>query len=106
VEGAYQDEGKGLSIWDAFSHSNGKILGAANADVSCCHFYRREHGLACFTGWWWQAPTGFPPAAGQLQRGGGGGTDAGRTAPAWCLGADVALAGFVGAAGTRRTWPS
>lgn len=40
VEGASQDEGKGLTIWDAFSHSNGKILGSTNADVSCCHFYR------------------------------------------------------------------
>jgi beta-glucosidase len=40
IEGAYQDEGKGLSIWDAFTHTPGKISGNANADISCCHFYR------------------------------------------------------------------
>ena len=40
VEGAYQDEGKGLSIWDAFTHSPGKITGGQNADVSACNFYR------------------------------------------------------------------
>lgn len=40
VEGAYLDEGKGLSIWDAFSKSSGKISGNAVADVSCCHYYR------------------------------------------------------------------
>jgi len=45
IEGAYQDEGKGLSIWDAFTHTPGKISGNVNADISCCHFYR------CAVGW-------------------------------------------------------
>jgi beta-glucosidase/6-phospho-beta-glucosidase/beta-galactosidase len=40
IEGAYQDEGKGMSIWDAFCHTPGKISGNATADISTCHFYR------------------------------------------------------------------
>jgi beta-glucosidase len=40
IEGAYQDEGKGLSIWDAFAHTPGKISGNATGDISTCHFYR------------------------------------------------------------------
>jgi hypothetical protein len=35
-----QDEGKGMSIWDAFSHTPGKISGNASGDISTCHFYR------------------------------------------------------------------
>eukprot|EP00775_Hariotina_reticulata_P002379 gene2379-2684_t len=46
IEGAYQDEGKGLSIWDAFTHTPGKISGNANADISCCHFYRFKEDVA------------------------------------------------------------
>jgi len=46
VEGAYQDEGKGLSIWDAFTHSPGKITGGQNADVSACNFYRYKEDVA------------------------------------------------------------
>jgi beta-glucosidase/6-phospho-beta-glucosidase/beta-galactosidase len=40
IEGGYLDEGKGLSIWDAFCHTPGKISGNANADISTCHYYR------------------------------------------------------------------
>eukprot|EP00878_Enallax_costatus_P000354 GHUV01000438.1.p1 GENE.GHUV01000438.1~~GHUV01000438.1.p1 ORF type:complete len:909 (+),score=324.27 GHUV01000438.1:86-2812(+) len=46
IEGAYQDEGKGLSIWDAFCHTPGKISGNANADISTCHFYRYKEDVA------------------------------------------------------------
>lgn len=50
VEGAFLDEGKGLSIWDAFCHTPGKIPGNANADVSACHFYRCASYFFVFTG--------------------------------------------------------
>ncbi len=40
VEGAYLDDGKGLSIWDAFTHAYGKVSNGATADISCCHYYR------------------------------------------------------------------
>ncbi|KAF6260086.1 glycosyl hydrolase family 1-domain-containing protein [Scenedesmus sp. NREL 46B-D3] len=46
IEGAYLDEGKGLSIWDAFCHTPGKISGNANADVTTCHYYRFKEDVA------------------------------------------------------------
>ena len=35
VEGAWQEGGKGLSIWDAYAHTPGKILNGDNGDISC-----------------------------------------------------------------------
>lgn len=40
IEGAYNTAGKGLSIWDVFANTKGKILGNQNANISC-DFYRR-----------------------------------------------------------------
>lgn len=40
VEGAYADEGKGLTIWDAFTHSPGKVQTGDTGDVTTCHYYR------------------------------------------------------------------
>jgi beta-glucosidase len=44
VEGAWNIDGKGESIWDRFSHTVGKIKGAATADVACdqYHHYRED----------------------------------------------------------------
>eukprot|EP00882_Tetradesmus_deserticola_P014549 GHRQ01015475.1.p1 GENE.GHRQ01015475.1~~GHRQ01015475.1.p1 ORF type:complete len:746 (+),score=307.36 GHRQ01015475.1:1312-3549(+) len=46
IEGGYLDEGKALSIWDAFCHTPGKISGNANADISTCHYYRFKEDVA------------------------------------------------------------
>lgn len=40
TEGAYLEDGKGLSIWDVFTSTPGKIKSAHNANVAC-DFYNR-----------------------------------------------------------------
>ncbi len=40
IEGAFNTDGKGLSIWDKFSHMRGKIKTGENGDVAC-DFYNR-----------------------------------------------------------------
>jgi hypothetical protein len=42
IEGGYLDEGKGLSIWDAFAHAHGRVRGGGTGDVAACHYYRWE----------------------------------------------------------------
>jgi beta-glucosidase len=43
IEGAVDEDGRGRSIWDTFSHTAGKIDGGATGDVACDH-YRRWRG--------------------------------------------------------------
>ncbi|MEM7654609.1 MAG: GH1 family beta-glucosidase [Bacteroidota bacterium] len=40
IEGGWQADGKGWSIWDAFSHIPGKVHQHENADVGCDHYHR------------------------------------------------------------------
>jgi beta-glucosidase len=44
VEGAWNEDGKGESIWDRFTHTVGKVKGGTTADVSCdeYHVYRED----------------------------------------------------------------
>src|SRR5271170_852672 len=46
VEGAWNEDGKGESIWDRFAHTTGKIKGAATADVACDHYHRFREDIA------------------------------------------------------------
>ena len=39
IEGAYNEDGKGLSIWDFYSHEKGKILHNETGDVACDHYH-------------------------------------------------------------------
>ena len=40
IEGAWNADGKGPSIWDTFSHKPGKIVNNENGDVTVDHYYR------------------------------------------------------------------
>lgn len=46
IEGAYKEDGKGLSIWDVFSHQKGKIYGDANGDVACDSYHRIDEDVS------------------------------------------------------------
>ena len=46
VEGAWNEDGKGESIWDRFAHTQGKIRGGATADIACDDYHRLEEDIA------------------------------------------------------------
>jgi beta-glucosidase len=46
IEGAWLEGGKGLSIWDAFAHTPGKILNGDTGDVGCDHFHKYQEDVA------------------------------------------------------------
>ena len=48
VEGAWDEDGKGESIWDRFAHTPGKVRGGVTGDVACdqYHLYPQDIALA------------------------------------------------------------
>ena len=46
VEGAWNEDGKGESIWDRFSHAVGKVRGGATGDVACDQYHRYPEDIA------------------------------------------------------------
>jgi beta-glucosidase len=46
VEGAWNADGKGESIWDRFAHKPGSIAGGANGDVTCDQYHRFRDDVA------------------------------------------------------------
>ncbi|MEA2575594.1 MAG: beta-glucosidase, partial [Chloroflexia bacterium] len=46
IEGAWNEDGRGESIWDRFSHTPGKVHGGDTGDVACDHYYRYRDDVA------------------------------------------------------------
>jgi len=45
IEGAWDKDGKGESIWDRFCHEEGNILNNDTGDIACDHYHRWEEDL-------------------------------------------------------------
>jgi beta-glucosidase len=75
IEGAFDEDGKGLSTWDVFSRRPGKIANNDNGDISCDHYHlykedvkiMKELGLKAYRfsiSW----PRVLPTGEGQVNR--------------------------------------
>ena len=46
IEGAWNEDGKGLSIWDVYSSTPGKVLNGDTGKVACDHYHRYKEDVA------------------------------------------------------------
>ena len=46
VEGAWNEDGRGESIWDRFSHTSGNVSNGDTGDIACDHYHRLEDDIA------------------------------------------------------------
>ena len=46
IEGAAREGGRGKSVWDTFSHTEGKVAKGHTGDVACDHYHRLEADVA------------------------------------------------------------
>lgn len=45
IEGAWDEDGKGESIWDRFSHNPGNVYGGHTGDIACDHYHRIDEDV-------------------------------------------------------------
>ena len=45
IEGGYNADGKGLNIWDEFTHTEGKIANDSSGDIACDHYHRYKEDV-------------------------------------------------------------
>jgi beta-glucosidase len=50
IEGAWNEDGKGESIWDRFCRTPGAIEDGASGDVTCDHYHRMPEDVALMAG--------------------------------------------------------
>jgi beta-glucosidase len=46
IEGGWNEDGKGKSVWDIFSNTKGKTFGGQNGNIACDFYHRYTHDLA------------------------------------------------------------
>jgi len=46
IEGAWNEDGRGASIWDTFSHTPGKVVNNENADMAADHYHHWKEDIA------------------------------------------------------------
>ncbi len=46
IEGAVDEDGRGATVWDAFSHTPGKTFGGHTGDIACDSYHRFAEDLA------------------------------------------------------------
>ena len=46
IEGAWNEDGRGLSVWDVFCHQPGNIQCCHTGDVACDHYHRYKEDVA------------------------------------------------------------
>jgi beta-glucosidase len=46
IEGAFDTDGRGASIWDTFSKTPGKVVNGDTGDIACDHYNRFEEDIA------------------------------------------------------------
>ena len=45
IEGAVDEDGRGPSIWDTFSHVPGKVFNGDTGDIACDHYHRWQDDI-------------------------------------------------------------
>jgi beta-glucosidase len=72
IEGAWDEDGKGASIWDTYAHTPGNIENDENGDVANDHYHRYEEDVALELEDWFFRPRIRLIAPARVRSGGDG----------------------------------